>query len=100
MKIINMEKIGQMLSKNTARSSEKSSKAIQKSGTGRQDQVHLSKDAQQLLEMKKTTTDADEIRPEVVSRIQRQLKEGTYAPDNFKVAQKLVDQAIDESSGE
>ncbi len=100
MKIFNMEKIGQMLSNKTARSSEKSSKELQKPGAGRQDQVHLSKDAQRLLEMKKTTAEVEEIRHEVVSRIQRQLKEGTYDPDNFKVARKMVDQVIEDSSGE
>ena len=100
MKIFNIEKLNHLISGKSTKRTETAGKPPGKAGAVRQDQVHLSQDAQQLSQLRKAADEFEEIRPEVVQRIQKQLKEGSYSPDNFKVAQKMLSQVIDEDLGE
>jgi len=100
MKIFNIDKLTHLISGKANKPADNAGKAPEKPGTARKDQVNLSQDAQQLSQLRKAAADLEEIRPEVIERLQKELKEGTYSPDNQKVAQKIVARAIEEDLGE
>ena len=76
MKIFNIDKLSHLISGKAAKPADNAGKTPEKPGTARKDQVNLSQDAQQLSQLRKAAADLEEIRPEVVERLQKQLKEG------------------------
>jgi negative regulator of flagellin synthesis FlgM len=56
------------------------------------DRVELSKDYQDLIQAKKTMVANNEVRPEKVERIQKQLDNGTYQVNPESVAAKMMEE--------
>ena len=95
MKIPYIGKNDLKVSENPVKPSRPAGKEAAKTGEVRQDQIRLSKDVQQLLEMEKRlkTSDAVEGRAELVERLRSQIQEGAYKPDSRKVAEKMIAEA-------
>lgn len=102
MKIYSIDKKGLEIPAESVKSSRKSAEGPQKSGTWYQDRVHLSKDALRLMELEKQARapEGEGARAEVVEKLQKRIREGTYRFESGKVAEKMLAQALRESGGE
>lgn len=58
------------------------------------DKLDLSKDYQELAQVKKIMMSRDQIRTEKVDQIRSQLESGTYAVDPEKIAARMVEEII------
>ena len=102
MNIYHIGKKGLEITSEPMKSSRKPSKEPEKTGTQRQDRVQLSKDVLHLLEIEKQARahEQEGVRAEVVEHMQKRIREGTYAPDSRKVAEKLLAQALQDAGEE
>jgi flagellar biosynthesis anti-sigma factor FlgM len=102
MNIYQIGKKGLEIAADTVKSSRKPSKHPEKAGTPNQDRVRLSKDVLRLLEIEKQAKEpgTEGVRAEIVEKMQQRIREGTYAPDSKKVADKLLAQALQEAKEE
>lgn len=57
---------------------------------GKTDGVQLSKEAQEVLNLKDKVTQAPEVRRERIDELRRQIETGTYRPSGHEVAAKVL----------
>lgn len=102
MNVYHIGKKGLEITAGSAKSTRNPSKEPEKAGTQRQDRVQLSKDVLRLLEIEKQAKGPEQegVRAEVVQNMQKRIREGTYAPDSRKVAEKLLAQALQDAGEE
>jgi flagellar biosynthesis anti-sigma factor FlgM len=102
MKIYSIDKKSLEISAESVKSSRKPAEKPTKAGTRYQDRVQLSKDALRLMELERQARVPDEegVRAEIVERLQKRIREGTYRFESGKVAEKMLAQALQESGGE
>ena len=102
MNIYHIGKKGLEIATESVKSSRKSPKEPEKAGTQCQDRVCLSKDVLRLLEIEKQAKSPIEegVRAEVVEKMQKRIREGTYAPESSKVAEKFLAHALQEAGEE
>lgn len=95
MKIPYIGKNDLKVPENQVRPSRPAGKEAAKTGEVRQDQIRLSKDVQQLLEMQKRLKTSHDVegRAELVERLRSQIQEGVYKPNSRKVAEKMIAEA-------
>ena len=91
MKIYDVGKEGLRVTRESGKISRKPADQQGKSGgVVRKDRVLLSKDVQRLMELENRANAASEVREEVVERLKAEMSQGTYQPDNKKVADKML----------
>ena len=75
----------------------KNEKAGRKNGIGQQDRVRLSKEVQQFRETGLPVPGTEQAHLERLEKVRSMIQEGTYAPDNRSVADKMIRQAVNDS---
>jgi len=63
---------------------------VQKSTTVGSDRVELSAGSREVLKMQEILQETPEVRKEKVADLKRQIEEGTYQVDSYKVADKMM----------
>ena len=58
--------------------------------TEKMDEVVLSKEAQEVLQLKERLSQTSDIRQERIAELKRQIESGTYRPDSREVAARLL----------
>jgi len=102
MTVYHIGKKGLEITTESVKSSRKPPAKPEKAGTQYQDRVRLSKDVLRLLEIEKQAKSSGQegVRAEVVEKLQKGIRDGTYAPESRKVADKLLAHALQEAKGE